>query len=201
MDDDHPEAHPSSEPGLSQPVHAPVELPLDAEAFYLVHQELYHAYAQAHLGNRRLAEDVVHRVFGELLASWAELLREGNLEQRAWGVLRRMVRNELEYEGRLPAYIVNGPIARLLRAAQDRLAGLDSTQGVYTAIAELPPRQCDVIVLRHILGHSTRTVAGFMGLDERTVDYHHRRAKERLRVLLRLPAQPAPGAPQEEGNP
>ncbi|ARQ67712.1 RNA polymerase sigma factor [Streptomyces marincola] len=201
MAEDAQEASHSPDPGPPPPVHAPVELPLEAEAFYLAHEQPYRSYAQAHLGNRRLAEEVVHRVFDELLSTWEELLREGQLEQRAWSVLRRTVREELEYQGRLPAYLVDGPVALLLRAAQDRLAELDSVHGVFAAIAQLSPRQCDVIVLRHILGHSTRAVAGFMGLDERTVDYHHRRAKERLRVLLRLPADPAPGTPQEEEHP
>ncbi|WP_049579694.1 RNA polymerase sigma factor [Streptomyces sp. SBT349] len=194
-EEDLPEGSPY-EAGISPPVQ--VDLPLDAEAFYLVHQGMYHAYAEAHLGNRRAAEEAAHLVFAELLAGWAELLTEGNLEQSAWRVLRRVVREQLEVEGRLPAYIVNGPVAQMLRAAQGRLAKMESSRGVYTAIAELPPRQCDVIVLRHILGHPTRTVASFMGLDDRTVDYHHRRAKERLRVLLGLPADPAPENHEKE---
>lgn len=180
---------------VSHPVDLPLNLPLDFEAFYLTHEGPYHGYAEAHLGNRRSAEEVVHRVFVELLAVWDELLRDSDLEQRTWSVLRRLVRDRLASERRPPAYLVNGPIAQLLRAAQNKLRDLESTRGLYAAIGQLPPRQCDVIVLRHIMGHSTWQVARFMGLDERTVDYHHRKAKERLRATLGMPAEGPAGPP------
>lgn len=204
-DEDLPDNRPACEQGQTRPARLPVDLvdlPLDAEAFYLVHHTLYHAYAEAQLGNRQAAEEVVHRVFAEILADWERLLKEGNLEQRAWSVLRRLVQQQLEDKNELPAYLVNGPVARVLRAARDQLAVMHSSCGVYAAIAQLPPRQCDVIVLRHVLGYDTKTAAAFMGLDERTVDYHHRRARERLRVALHLPADP-PKEPKDpkEGAP
>jgi RNA polymerase sigma-70 factor (ECF subfamily) len=175
--------------GLGRPVHTPVNLPLDIQAFYLGHQELYHDYAEAQLGDRAAAEDAVHDAFCEIRASWEELLREGNLEQRAWAVVRRIVAGRLEAEDRPPAFVLNGPVARALRAAQDQFKVMHSSRGLYEAIAELPPRQFDVIVLRYVLGYPTQRIAWFMGLGERTVDYHGRRAKEHLRVRLGLPAQ------------
>ncbi|MEU3855272.1 sigma-70 region 4 domain-containing protein [Streptomyces sp. NPDC029554] len=64
---------------------------------------------------------------------------------------------------------------------------MQSTTGLYEAIAELPNRQFEVIVLRYLLGYPTSRVAWFMGIDERTVGHHLRRGKERLRVKLNLP--------------
>lgn len=55
---------------------------------------------------------------------------------------------------------------------------------------DLPTRQFTVIVLRHMLGYTTKQIAHYMGLDPRTVDYHGRKAKERLRVQLGLPTTP-----------
>ncbi|MFJ8313738.1 MULTISPECIES: sigma-70 family RNA polymerase sigma factor [unclassified Streptomyces] len=170
------------------PVRETLDLPLDYEGFYLGHQEFFHAYAEIHLGSRRGAEDVVHQVFLEILASWEGLLQEGDLEQRTLTVLHRHVYHRLEQEGRSPAFVINGPIAQNLRAVRNELEITDSANGLYEAIADLPVRQFNVIVLRHLLGYKTTQIARFMGLDVRTVDYHGRKGKERLRIRLGLPA-------------
>jgi RNA polymerase sigma-70 factor (ECF subfamily) len=69
---------------------------------------------------------------------------------------------------------------------------MEGSRGLYTAIAELPNRQFDVIVLRFILGYSAARIAWLLGLkNERTVDYHIRRAKERLSRQLGLPIDTA----------
>ncbi|CAM5657372.1 hypothetical protein GCM10010261_62510 [Streptomyces pilosus] len=44
------------------------------------------------------------------------------------------------------------------------------------------------MVLRHLLGYPTKRIARYMGLDPRTVDYHGRKAKERLCIRLGLTA-------------
>ncbi|MFE4856633.1 sigma-70 family RNA polymerase sigma factor [Streptomyces sp. NPDC056670] len=174
--------------GSEVPVRAALDLPLDFEGFYLGHQEFFHAYAEIHLGARRAAEDVVHQVFLEILASWDELLQESDLEQLTLAVLHRHVYGRLQGEGRSPAFVINGPIAQNLRAVRKELEITDSSNGLYEAIAELPVRQFNVIVLRHLLGYKTSQIARFMGLDVRTVDYHARKGRERLRIRLGLPA-------------
>lgn len=84
-------------------------------------------------------------------------------------------------------HIINGPITQALAATKDRLERMQSTTGLYEAIAELPNRQFEVIVLRYLLGYPTTRIAWFMGIDERTVGHHLRRGKDRLRVKLGLP--------------
>ncbi|MFF3377791.1 RNA polymerase sigma factor [Streptomyces sp. NPDC002680] len=172
---------------MSQSMYVPLDLPLDFEAFYLGHQEAFHAYAEVHFGGRTAAEEVIHQVFLEIHAGWAELLSAGNLEQGAWAIVRRAVHDRLELEGRAPAFVINGPIAQALAATRDRLKRMESSTGLYEAIGELPNRQFEVIVLRFILGYPTTKVAWYVGIDERTVGHHLRRAKERLRVKLGLP--------------
>lgn len=176
--------------GYGQSVYEPLPLSLDFEAFYLGHQEFFHAFAEIHCGTRPAAEDVVHQVFLEILSGWEELLQEGDLEQQTLAVLHRHVTDRLEREGRNPAFVINGPIAQALEAVRSELEITDGTCGLYAAITELPPRQFTVIVLRHLLGYKTARIARFMGLDTRTVDYHGRKGKERLRILLGLPATP-----------
>ncbi|MFJ9121297.1 RNA polymerase sigma factor [Streptomyces sp. NPDC102394] len=177
--------------GLSQSMFVPLELPLDFEAFYLGHQEAFHAYAEVHFGTREAAEEVIHEVFLEIHAGWSQLLSAGNLEQGAWAIVRRVVHDRLEAEGRGPAFVINGPIAQALNkalvTARDKLHKMESSSGLYEAIAELPDRQFEVIVLRYVLGYDTAKVAWYIGIDDRTVGHHLRRAKERLRVKLGLP--------------
>ncbi|MFF2165483.1 RNA polymerase sigma factor [Streptomyces sp. NPDC058175] len=183
--------------GLPQALRVRLDLPLDFEAFYLVHQESFHAYAEVHFGSRSTAEAVIHEVFLEIRGGWTELLKEaGNLEQGAWAIVRRAVTARLEREGRLPAFVINGPIAQGLRAARGKLQAMESRRGLYAAIAELPNRQFEVIVLRFILGYPASKVAWYIGVDERTVGHHIRRGKERLRVKLGLPAEQKKGKGQ-----
>ncbi|WP_405856920.1 sigma-70 family RNA polymerase sigma factor [Streptomyces sp. NBC_01515] len=182
---------PAPRGGLSQSLYLPLDLPLEFEAFYLGHQEAFHSYAEVHFGTRETAEEVIHEVFLQIHAGWPELLSAGNLEQGAWAIMRRAVHDRLEHEGRAPAFVINGPIVqamdKALATARDKLQKLESSSGLYEAIAELPGRQFEVIVLRYILGYPTTKVAWYVGIDERTVGHHLRRGKERLRVKLGLP--------------
>lgn len=198
MSEDEVRSEVSPQDGLrGRPVDEPLPLPLDFEGFYLGHQEFFHAFAEIHLGSRRVAEEIVHQVFAEILAGWEGLLQEDDLEQRTLTVLHRHVTGRLERENRDPAFVINGPIAHNLHAVLNDLEFTEGVSDLYEAITELPMRQCHVIVLRYLLGYQTSRIARFMGLDPRTVDYHGRRAKERLRLRLGLPA----GPPRAKKNP
>ncbi|MEU9015647.1 sigma-70 region 4 domain-containing protein [Streptomyces sp. NPDC048479] len=96
--------------------------------------------------------------------------------------------------------MINGPIAQNLRAVRKELEIKVGTSGLYEAIAALQPRQFKVIELRHLLGYKTARIALFMGLDARTVDYHGRKGKERLRVQPKLPATPGKNKPAASGR-
>ncbi|MFB4422267.1 sigma-70 family RNA polymerase sigma factor [Streptomyces sp. QL37] len=164
-------------------------LPLDFEAFVLSHQQFFHAYAEIHCGTRSTAESIVHEVFLEIHAVWDGLLQEDELERRTLAVLHRHVTRRLAREGRDPAYIINGQIERDLRVLRGELELAESRIGLYEAISELPVRQYTVVVLRYLLGYPTSRIARFMSLDDRTVNYHCRRAKERLGRKLGLPVR------------
>lgn len=179
-------------------VHTMFPLPLDFEAFVLSHQEFFHLYAELHCGSRPAAEDVVQEVFLEILTAWDGLLQEDELERRTLAVLHRHVAKRLAREGRAPAYIINGPIEQHLRALRGELELAPSPIGLYDAISELPVRQYTVIVMRFLMGNPTKRVARFVHIDERTVSYHCRRAKERLGRKLGMPTRAA--ARQKEGQ-
>ncbi len=56
-----------------------------------------------------------------------------------------------------PAFVINGPIVqaldKALAMARDMLQKMESSIGLCAAIAELPGRQFEVIVLGYILGY------------------------------------------------
>ncbi|MFH8993061.1 sigma-70 family RNA polymerase sigma factor [Streptomyces sp. NPDC017940] len=163
-------------------------LPIDYEGFYLGQQEFFHAFAELHLGHRSAAELVVHDVFLEILATWDDLLSEADLEQRAMAVLSRHVSGRLTQEQRPPAFVINAPISRNLAAIRAEMELAPSNAGLYEAMLDLPTRQYNAVVLRYVLNYPVTRIARYMGLDTRTVDYHIRKGRERLRVLLQLPA-------------
>ncbi|GAA3155990.1 hypothetical protein GCM10017687_87520 [Streptomyces echinatus] len=55
---------------------------------------------------------------------------------------------------------------------------------MFKAMSSLPPRQFDVIVLRHVLNHDTKKISWYMGVTPSTVDYHGCKAKERLQQAV-----------------
>ncbi|WP_431994883.1 sigma-70 family RNA polymerase sigma factor [Streptomyces griseoflavus] len=173
--------------GRGQPVQTPCALPLEFEAFYLNHQEFFHDFAEIHLGSRRAAEQVVHQVFVEILKGWDDLLMHADFEQQTLAVLHRGVTHRLQRDERPPAFL-NGHITSNLEAIRSQLEITAGTTDLYEAILDLPTRQFTVVVLRHLLGYPTKRIARYMGLDPRTVDYHGRKAKERLCIRLGLTA-------------
>ncbi|WP_424888877.1 RNA polymerase sigma factor [Streptomyces sp. XH2] len=168
----------------------PAPLPLDFEAFYLLHVRLYLDYAESHLGHSDQAQELVHQVFSEIRGAWGTLSSEGNLEGATWAVLRQAVGLQMKEEDRRPSFIADGSMARALQASRDQLKRMDSSVGLYAAIADLPPKQFDVVVLRYLLGYETERIAWFLGLSKSVVDYHGRNGRERLRIQLGLPADP-----------
>jgi RNA polymerase sigma-70 factor (ECF subfamily) len=142
---------------------APLPLPVEFEALYILHQEAFHDFALAALGTNDAAERAIHRAFLEILRHWDRLSEESeDLQQEIWAIVRRTV------------------ISEELLSLREQMAALDSGSGLYAALGSLPPRQFDVMVLRYIGGHDTKRISWYMGVTQSTVDYHCRKARERL---------------------
>ncbi|GAA2265842.1 hypothetical protein GCM10010232_67610 [Streptomyces amakusaensis] len=140
----------------------PRPIPLEFEAHYITHQEAYHEYALFYLRTNDAAERAVHRVFLEILRHWDALLTESDLQQQTWAIMRRTV------------------IAEALLNFRNQLTAMDTGNGLYTALGSLSPRQFDVIVLRYIAKYDAKHIGWYMGITPSTVDYHCRKARERL---------------------
>jgi RNA polymerase sigma-70 factor (ECF subfamily) len=152
---------------------ASLPLPLEFEAHYLTNQEAFHEYARFILRTSERAEKAVHRAFLEILRHWDTLLGEPDLQEQTWQILRRVV------------------ISELVGGLREELLARDDEGPLYAALAKLPSRQFDVIVLRCIGDYDTKHIAWYMGLTPSTVTHHLRKAQERLAPFNRRGTRPA----------
>ncbi|MFF3312945.1 RNA polymerase sigma factor [Streptomyces sp. NPDC002952] len=146
---------------------APLPLPVEFEALYILHQEAFHDLALAVLGTNDAAERAIDRAFLEILRHWEKMKESEDLQQEIWAIVRRTV------------------ISEELLSLREQMAALDSGTGLYAALGALPPRQFDVMVLRYIGRHDTKRISWYMGITPSTVDYHCRKARERLSPVYR----------------
>ncbi|MET9182885.1 sigma factor-like helix-turn-helix DNA-binding protein [Kitasatospora aureofaciens] len=173
----------SSESGSA--VHEPVDLPLDFEAYFLAKQRTFRRYAAEMIGDTTVGDEVAHEVFTYLAHNWAQALAAPDFEQHTWGILAGAVMYRVHWLQR------EKDLAARLRAARQKLKQMHETlsrieggAGLYTALAELPTRQCEAFVLHTTMGYTAEYSAEILGIHPRTVDYHHRRAIAALERLL-----------------
>ncbi|MER6477122.1 RNA polymerase sigma factor [Streptomyces filamentosus] len=160
------------ENGRAPAAHDPLPLPLEFEAHYLTNQEAFHEYALFILRTNDRAEKAVHRGFLEILRHWDVLLSEPDLQEQTWQIMRKVV------------------IGELIGGLREELLARDSDIELHQVLAKLPPRQFDVVVLRHIGGYDTKHIAWYMGLAPATVTHHLRKAQERLAPVYRRSTRP-----------
>lgn len=123
-----------------------------------------------------------------MAATWNELMAQENLEGAAFSILRRRVQGALQRDGGAPAFTIEVP--EVLRQHPNKwdLPG-NLLAEFCAALIELPEPQCDVIVLRHVLGYSTEQTARYMGLSQGTVRSHNAAGMRCLTIQLSTPSQ------------
>ncbi|MEW2219635.1 sigma-70 family RNA polymerase sigma factor [Streptomyces sp. NPDC006990] len=143
---------------------APLPLPLEFEALWVANQADFHQYARVVSGNWQAAETTVHRAFLEILNLWDELLQSSNMQGEVWAIFRKTV------------------VSQELNSFREGLSRLEPDEGIglFRALRKLPPRQFDAVVLKQVMNLETSKIAWYLGVTTRTVDYHCRKAKERL---------------------
>ncbi|MGC4986600.1 RNA polymerase sigma factor [Streptomyces sp. DT193] len=155
-----------AEDGGSPVIEAVLPLPPDFELLYLTAQDAFHRYALLYLGTNEAAEEAVHRAFLEILRHWNALVEERRVLEQTWAIVRRVV------------------ISQALIGFRKELALLRGDIGLWKALSTLPPRQFDAVVMRYVLEYDTRRISWYMGVTASTVDYHCRKAKERLQSAV-----------------
>ncbi|MGV9933990.1 RNA polymerase sigma factor [Streptomyces olivaceoviridis] len=170
-------------------------------AFWHFHEryhQAYFEYAYVQLGDQISADRLVDQTFVFLAVVWQQVAVRESVEAFAWRLLKERVAIELTDQGRDPAVKETLAFERAIRAACDpildsfrsefraQVTELEDSLGLYAAIARLPERQFDVMVLQFALGFSTKRTALVMGVCEATVRSTRRAAKCRLAADLGL---------------
>ncbi|MGH3309829.1 MAG: RNA polymerase sigma factor [Streptomyces sp.] len=171
----------------SQPIgraQDPERIPVAFWAFHRQFRRAYRHYAQLQLGDARMAGQVVHLVFLSLLRGWPRLMEEANPAASAWAHLKEAVDEVLLFEGRESALPETAAFCRVRRAvledSRDEFAAMESSVGLYPAIARLPGQQFDVVVLHYVLDFTTAGTARILGVTDATVRSHRAHARQRL---------------------
>ncbi|MFD9796807.1 RNA polymerase sigma factor [Streptomyces sp. NPDC059070] len=159
-------------------------LPVDYVAFHAHHHRTYLRYVHLQLGSDAEAIEVVEDVFTFLLKVWDHALREPSTEAFAWAALREAVERRRAVLDRPVAMVETAWFAALRRTSRTRLELLESKLGLYAAIAQLPERHYDVVLLVFLEGCSTETTARMMGISPATVRSHIRGARRKLSHTL-----------------
>ncbi|MGW6309090.1 RNA polymerase sigma factor [Streptomyces niveus] len=166
-------------------------LPPALEAFHDLYVKAYLNYAHSMLGDKDAALAVVHRCFSHLALNWPKVMRSESPEAYAWALLKVRVDTHLRLSGNESQMVETAAFQRTARAVLEgvrcQFEVMETSLGLYTAIASLPERQYDVIVLLYVLGYPSDQVASIMGVKRDTVRSHRRLAKRRIAKRLGLP--------------
>lgn len=177
---------------------------LTFDAFHEYHHRAWLRYARTQVGSRTGAEAVVEAACAQLLSHWNHVLEQESVPAYAWAVLKERIREWLDRHGRAPALAETAAFdaacrGRLLDELLDGTDGTDGADGVdgadgftslenglrlYAAIAELPERQHDIVVLRYVLGCPEEDVAEYLGCGTVAVRAQVRHAKRKLAARL-----------------
>lgn len=138
-------------------------------------------------GDHALAEDIVQEAFVRLWRRASTWDADGTAQMSTWlgrvaanlaiDARRRAARTQTMPEGYDPADDTPGVDARMIR--DERLSALDQ------ALAALPERQRQAVVLRHIEGYSNPDIAAMMDVGVEAVESLTARGKRRLAELMR----------------
>lgn len=160
-------------------------LGLTFDAFHDYHRELWMRYAHTQVGERSAAETVVDNACTHLKNDWKHALAQESVPRHAWSLLKGEVHRWLDERGLEPLLVgtaaFHAAIGKLLQhGARDEFTVLEGELGLYGAIADLPERQYDVIVLRFVLGADEEHTAEYLGIELAAVRSQVQHARRRL---------------------
>ncbi len=144
--------------------------------------------------HRAEAEDLLQGVLERAYRRWPRICRGGDPEP----YVRRMLVNASVDRWRVLRRRSEEPLlaghARL--ASADHATGIADRDLLLRALAELPPRQRAVLVLRYFSDLSEAQAAATMGCSVGSVKSHSSRALARLRAMTEPTAEPE--SPRQE---
>lgn len=160
-----------------------IEGPEDRNKFEIIYEQyknLMYYVAYRILREERDAEDAVHNAFVRIAEHIEKISEPVCPKTRAFVVLivERTAINEYNRQHRRRGL----PLEEEALGAPE---GPEEGDAVARAIAALPDRDRELILLKHWQGFSDREIAGLMGMKPGAVSRALQRAKEKLRERLR----------------
>lgn len=136
--------------------------------------------AYALCGDWHTADDIVQISLSKLYRAWPKIHRAGAEDSYA----RQIVARTAIDQARRPSRRERPVAEHLTHQPEARQADLDGGMDVVAALELLPPRQRQVVMMRHWLDLSVEETAAALRISEGTVKSTTARALERLRSLL-----------------
>ncbi|MFC5721429.1 RNA polymerase sigma factor [Streptomyces gamaensis] len=171
-------------------------LALTYAAFHETHAPRWRLYAQLHTGEREAAGAVARDTFAQLRRQWPHALRRRSAACYAWSLLKEHLHRWLtdrERPSALELTAFQRAAHALPREFPRQCALVESRIGLYAALARLPERQCDSLVLHTMIGYSTAQIAELLGIEESAVRCQIRHARRKLAPFA--PPAPTAGVP------
>lgn len=146
------------------------------EAFYAGHQPRVMRACALVLLDRTEAEDVAAEAFARLWSHWSQI----HGEEHAGGYVFTTAMRLCSKRRRRAAREIVGEVPERLAQTGDP----ETRRDVLAALAELPLRQRQSVVMRDWAGFGTDEVARVLGAKESTVRVHLARGRAALRAAL-----------------
>ncbi|MEV7181036.1 sigma-70 family RNA polymerase sigma factor [Kitasatospora sp. NPDC093679] len=166
----------------------PDRLPGELLALLTARCEQFLHYAELHLGTHQHAVRVLDELLYELATSWDLALTQPSVETYIWAVFKEILDDHLEARGGSSCFVDTAAFARVRQDARDTFELMEQRIGLFRAIAALPERQFDAVVLTYVVGCTPRHTAWMMGIATPTVYSLHRDARRRLSHVLGMNA-------------
>lgn len=189
------------------------------EAFCAEHHEEWQSYAFLQVGESATAHALVGELKARLTLHWEHALRQESVEGHAWKIFKEIIFEWLDERGLEPAlsriaapagvyeHILGTcappapgpePVREMremqeVRERREPRETREPRRGLYAAIAGLPERQYDVLLLRYVLEYDEARTAFLMGVPQETVRSQVRYAKRKLALDLGIDGAPGPG--------
>ncbi|HEV2638154.1 MAG TPA: sigma-70 family RNA polymerase sigma factor [Actinocrinis sp.] len=150
------------------------------DAFVQSNFPLWIRYAHVQVGDRESAELIAGEIAIKLHEAWEQILNQRNVSSHTMDLLRgEIVRWRTEH-AITDQTIANAAFERAVQAEPGGFAALSESLGAFGAIADLPERQHQAVVLRYVLGCDVVQAARLMGLSPKTVTSHTAQARRTL---------------------
>jgi len=155
---------------------------LDLEALYRSSRDDVYAYVASLLRDRAAAEDVTALAFERALRRRRTFNRRRG-DARAWlfGIARNAALDELRRRSRTATLVADPEDAEAGQAAADAVELAVSREAVRAALAELDPREREIVALKFFSGLSNSELARVLGVSPSNAGTLLHRTMQKLR--------------------